>query len=190
MSKKPQIWVLAGGNGAGNTTFYNNYLAPLGMPLLNADNLAKVLYPHDPEHNSYIASRLIGTVREAMLHEGYNFSFETVFSHHSKIDFIARAKGLGYEIIVTYIHLESPSLNLARVQQRVSEGGHHVPEHKVTPRLQRLVPNSRSAIPQCDQVRFYDNSRYDHPYELVQVIRDGVVDYRLPQPRAWLTLFD
>ena len=49
--------------------------------------------------------------------------FETVFSHPSKIDFLAQAKSLGYEVVLVYIHLTNDELNQARVAQRVSEGG-------------------------------------------------------------------
>jgi predicted ABC-type ATPase len=39
-------------------------------------------------------------IRNKLLQEGRNFYFETVFSHPSKIDFVAHAKALGYQIIL------------------------------------------------------------------------------------------
>lgn len=118
-----QLWILAGGNGAGKSTLYRLMLEPLGIPLINADEIAKALYPDDPERNSYSAAR----VAEAMLTEqfqaGNSFCFETVFSHPSKIDFLARAKALGYQIILVHIHLERTDLNKARISQRGSAGG-------------------------------------------------------------------
>jgi len=157
--------------------------------MLNADNLAKLLYPVDPESNSYIASQLIGGMRETMLAEGYNFCFETVFSHPSKIDFIAKARSYGYEVVLVYIHVSTPGLNLARVSQRVSEGGHNVPEEKVLERVKRLVPLVNKAIPLCDQVRFYDNSSLQTPHNLVQIVVNNAIDYRVKNPPDWLDLF-
>ena len=40
-----QLWLLVGGNGAGKSTFYRLVLEPLGLPFVNADRLAKLVYP-------------------------------------------------------------------------------------------------------------------------------------------------
>ena len=106
MTERKQLWVLAGGNGAGKSTFYQTQLAPLGLPFINADILAKELYPQSAEEHSYDAAKLATEMRFRLLHEGRSFCFETVFSHPSKIDFVAQAKVLGYEIILVFIHLD------------------------------------------------------------------------------------
>ena len=53
----------------------------------------------------YEAAGIAERIREALLRQGTSFCFETVYSHPSKIDFIATAKGLGYEVIncLTYL---------------------------------------------------------------------------------------
>jgi len=171
--ERKQLWVLAGGNGAGKSTFYRTQLAPLGLPFINADILAKELYPQAPEEHSYDAAKLAGEMRFQLLHEGRSFCFETVFSHPSKIDFVAQAKALGYEIILVFIHLDTVSLNQARVAQRISEGGHNVPNEKVASRIPRLLQNIKKTLPLCDQVRILNNSRIDNPFQQVAVIRNG-----------------
>ncbi len=185
----PQLWVLTGGNGAGKSTFYREFLAPKGMPFVNADVLAKAAFPDDPENNSYEAAAAATQLREQLIQEGRNFCFETVFSHTSKIDFLGTAKAHGYQIILVYIHLESTGLNLARVAQRVCEGGHNVPEDKVTSRIPRTMANVKAALPLCDRCRFYDNSRADQPMALVGEYRDGRFrDIDEPHPQ-WFTFF-
>ena len=119
--------MLVGGNGAGKSTFYRLTLEPLGLPFVNADLLARIVFPEDPEAHSYEAAQLAERQRMALLQKGVSFCFETVYSHPSKIDFIAQAKALGYQIIMVWIHLESPALNQARIASRVSEGGHGLP---------------------------------------------------------------
>ncbi len=131
MKKDKQLWLLTGGNGAGKSTFYKIQLEPLGLPFVNADILAKQLYPNQPEQHSYEAAKIAETMRMQLLQQGRTFCFETVFSHPSKIDFVAQAKVMGYQIVLVFIHLDLVSLNQARVAQRVSEGGHDVPEDKV-----------------------------------------------------------
>ncbi len=48
--------------------------------------------------SSYLAADIAGFIRERLLNDGKSFSFETVFSHHSKLDFIRKAKKTGYKI--------------------------------------------------------------------------------------------
>jgi len=173
LTERKQLWILAGGNGAGKSTFYRTQLAPLGVPFINADVLAKELYPEAPEEHSYDAAKRATDMRFKLLHEGRSFCFETVFSHPSKIDFVAQAKVLGYQVILVFIHLDTVSLNQARVAQRLSEGGHNVPDEKVASRIPRLLQNIKKTLPLCDQVRILNNSRIDSPFQQVAVIRNG-----------------
>lgn len=168
---RPQLWVLAGGNGAGKTTFHRQFLEPRGVLFANADELARQIDPVSPEQYSYRAAQMVGHLRSELLRERRSFCFETVFSHPSKIDFLAAAKSVGYEIILVIVHLESPALNQARVAQRVSEGGHAVPADKVASRIPRTLQNLRKALPLCDQVHMLDNSSASSPLERVAVLK-------------------
>ncbi|WP_428034130.1 AAA family ATPase [Amphritea sp.] len=180
-----QLWMLTGGNGAGKSTFYRKFLQPLGMPFVNADILAKQLFPDDPEGNSYTAAQLAANMRQQLLLDGANFCFETVFSHPSKIDFIAKAKALGYQIILVLIHVQSSALNHARISQRVEEGGHFVPEEKVEGRIPRTLINVRAALPLCDQVRILDNSSATDPFRQIATIRQQVLTSHIEPLPDW-----
>lgn len=178
MNKKKQLWLLAGGNGAGKSTFYRTRLASKGMLFVNADIIAKLLYPQAPEAHSYNAAMLAQQIRLQLLREGRSFCFETVFSHPSKIDFVAQAKTLGYEIILVFIHLSNVMLNQARIAQRVSKGGHHVSDDKVISRIPRTLKLVQKALPLCDQIYILDNSRADNPFQQLAVICDGQMSLR------------
>lgn len=169
-----QLWMLVGGNGAGKSTFYHQMLQPLGMPFINADLIAREVFPEAPEGHSYEAAKIAETMRQDLLQTGHSFCFETVFSHPSKIDFIAQAKALSYQIIMVVMHLESTALNLARISQRVADGGHNVPADKVEARIPRMLDNVRIATSLCDEVRVLDNSRLDFPFRPVLTIKAGV----------------
>ena len=185
MSDTRQLWLLAGGNGAGKSTFYHTRLAPLGFPLVNADLIARELFPEAPELHSYEAMQIVEEIRENLLIEGRSFCFETVFSHPSKVDFVGKAKALGYEVILVMIHLGSTSLNKARVAQRVEEGGHDVPDEKIETRIPRLLRLIKSVIPLCDHVTLLDNSRADNPFIQVLTIRNGQVEKILDPLPDW-----
>ncbi len=175
MNPAKQLWMLTGGNGVGKSTFYKLYLKPLGLPFVNADIIAKFSFPDAPEAHSYEAAKLADQIRNELLLNGDSFCFETVYSHPSKIDFVAKAKALGYEIIMVFIHLENVQLNQARIAQRVNEGGHSVPDDKVQSRIPRTLQNIKASIPLCDRLQVYDNSYQDSPYRPVFSVKNGKV---------------
>ena len=187
MSDARQLWLLAGGNGAGKSTFYRTRLAPFGIPFVNADLIARELFPESPEAHSYEAAQIVEEIRNNLLMEGRNFCFETVFSHPTKVDFVgkAKAKALGYQVILVMIHLESYSLNKARVAQRVEEGGHAVPDDKIETRIPRLLRLIKSIIPLCDYVNLLDNSSADNPFVPVVTVRNGEIEKLLDPLPDW-----
>lgn len=142
-------------------------------------------YPEAPEAHSYDAAKLAEQMRSNLLKSGSSFCFETVYSHPSKIDFIAQAKALGYEVIMVMIHLQSSDLNQARVAERVTEGGHSVPDDKVISRIPRTLKNIRASIPLCDRVQVYDNSYVNDPFILMFNIIDGVVSRKMNPLPEW-----
>ncbi|MCK7548376.1 AAA family ATPase [Marinobacter koreensis] len=185
MTKK-QLWVVVGGNGAGKSTFYRLFLEPLGMPFVNADVIAREMFPDDPEAHSYEAARHADAIREDIIAQGGSFCFETVFSHVSKVDFLAKARALGYQIILVVVHVSSVSLNRARIGQRVEEGGHSVPDDKVATRIPRTLDNVRKALPLCDQVRFLDNSSAQAPFMPLATLVEGETTFLIDSPPEWL----
>ncbi len=173
MANPRQLWVLAGGNGTGKSTFYNLYLAKYGIKFVNSDLIAKDLDSENPEGLSYHAATLAAKIREDLIFQGVSFCFETVFSHESKIDFLAQAKANGYTIILIYIHLFDSSLNEARVKQRISEGGHSVPIEKIHSRIPRTMKLIKTALSIVDEARILDNSSKDDPFQQIIVMKSG-----------------
>lgn len=187
MSARLQLWVLCGGNGAGKSTFYQQFLQASGLPFINADILARELDPERAAAMSYQAALLAGKLRKNLLRRQLSFCFETVFSHPSKIDFLAEAKSFGYEIIVVYVHLQTDELNQARVAQRVMQGGHDVPTDKIISRIPRTMCNVHAALPFVDIAVLYDNSSAAHPYDTIATLQNGRLDKRqeLPYLPQW-----
>ena len=173
MTYSKTLWVLAGGNGAGKTSFYNLFLAPKGIKLVNADIIASKINPENSEKVSYEAANLAEQIREELLLQSVSFCFETVFSHVSKIDFVAKARAQGYEIILVYIHLDSSELNEARVYQRVTEGGHNVPVGKIHSRIPRTIKHITAVLPLVNEARLLDNSCRGNPFQQVACVRRG-----------------
>ena len=185
MKSQKQLWILAGANGAGKSTFYRLFLKSRGINLINADIIARAINPVNQGSASYKAMILAERLRDDLLLQGISFCFETVFSHPSKIDFIARAKSLGYHIVLVYIHLETPELNEARVHQRVTEGGHHVPPQKIRGRIPRTMKHIATVLPLIDEARLLDNSLFDAPFQKIAVIEHGALTESVSPLPGW-----
>lgn len=82
------LWVLAGANGSGKSTFYRKFLADTGIPFINADEIAKVKFPDKTVEANQKAQAEAHRLYHEHLDKGASFCYETVFSHHSKIEFI------------------------------------------------------------------------------------------------------
>ena len=185
MSGEKQLWVLAGGNGAGKSTFYHQYLSKYGIKFVNADLIARTMDTDHPERLSYEAATLATEIRENMIAQGESFCFETVFSHESKIDFIAVAKTHGYTVILVYIHLNDPSLNEARVYQRTLEGGHNVPAEKIRSRIPRTMKNIMTALPLVDEAWLLDNSSGQNRFQQIAIIKSCYCEKKVNPLPAW-----
>lgn len=154
--------LVVGPNGAGKSTFVEQRLAPLlsGSVFVNADVIAKDRWPDAAEEHSYDAARIAATMRDALIERGESFIAETVFSHPSKLELIDRAHRAGF-VVVLHVVLVPVELSVARVAERVVEGGHSVPEGKIRERFERLWLLVVDAIGRSDHATVYDNTAPD-----------------------------
>ena len=104
------------------------------------------------------AAVLTEFLKEDLLRRGKSFTFETVFSHPSKIDFIRRARECGYRTYLYFVATRSPEINISRVRGRVEKGGHDVPEDKIVSRYHKSLHNVKGAMPFLTRGYFFDNS--------------------------------
>lgn len=188
---QPVLIFLAGPNGAGKTTFFTAYLEQFGMPNVNADRIARVLREADPHAASDVidrrAFREAERLRSALLEARLSFCTETVFSDPAgaRLRFLEKARSHGLAVFLIFIGLHDPALSVARVTQRVTQGGHDVPDEKLHARFPRTLANLRSAIPIVDEAFLFDNSSYETPYRPVAVYREGKLISRHPPLPPW-----
>lgn len=179
-----QLWILAGGNGAGKSRFYDTYLKDKDLSFVNADRLAKEISEEQSAEVAKTAQQLAMDACLQKILNGETFCFETVFSHESKLELIKKAKANGYQVVLVFIHLDNPDRNIARVFQRVENGGHDVPHDKVKSRIPRAIENLKKAIPVVDRVALVDNSSTQDPLKTVARIKDAkVIDKVTPLPK-------
>src|SRR5262245_47107831 len=122
----PTAVVLAGPNGAGKTTSARTLLAETLqlMTFVNADVIVQGLSGFDPESMAIQAGRIILERLRDLAKEQASFSFETTLAGRSHLRFLKSLRGSGYTVDLVYIRLASSDLAVARVAERVSQGGH------------------------------------------------------------------
>lgn len=96
------------------------------------------------------------------------FAMETVFSHwreredgtvESKIDLIRQMQDAGYFVMLIFVGLTHSGLSAARVQTRVTLGGHAVPVSKLLSRFPKTQRAIGAAAEVADATIMVDNSR-------------------------------
>lgn len=155
----PVLTIIAGPNGSGKTTL-TRALQDQGIEFgayINPDDIARTL-AGDAETRSRQAQTIADQMRDQSLAAGRDFAFETVMSHRSKIELLQRARDLGYDIVLYFVGLEDPRLNVARVRQRVAAGGHAVPEDRIVARYERTMALLPEAYALATEAAIFDNS--------------------------------
>jgi predicted ABC-type ATPase len=116
------------------------------------------LYTIDSFYYDIISTFIADYIRNKLLINGSKFTFETVMSHPSKIEFINKAVAYGYKTYLYFVSLENPELNKERVKARVQLNGHDVPPEKIESRYYRTMELLFDAIKAVDKAYFFDNS--------------------------------
>lgn len=145
MPLERKIIVIAGPNGAGKTTFAREYLPfePACPIFVNADLIAAGVSPLRPEAAAFRAGRLMLEEIDRHARQGRSFAFETTLAGLVYVRRIRRWRRSGYAVKLVYLPLASPEEALRRVEQRVRQGGHRIPEAVVRRRFHRSVANFR-----------------------------------------------
>lgn len=96
---------------------------------------------------------------EELLQKEVDFAFETTLSAKSYISIVKKAQAEGYFVTLIYFWLNSIELAKQRVRNRVSEGGHNIPEDVIERRYVRGIKNLFEIyLNKCDNVMMFDNS--------------------------------
>lgn len=156
-----KVIIIAGPNGAGKTTFAREFLPnEAGCPVfVNADLIAAGLAPFAPETAAVQAGRLM--LQELARHFAAreSFAFETTLAGRGYVHHIRDWQAAGYRVKLIFLQLDSPEEAIARVAQRVRQGGHAIPEATIRRRFAAGRENfQRLYAPLVDAWALYDNA--------------------------------
>jgi predicted ABC-type ATPase len=100
-----------------------------------------------------------------VIRERLDFAFETTLGGATMTRLLGDASNQGIEVRIWYVGLASPEEHIARVAQRVSQGGHDIPETSIRRRWRHSRQNLIQLLPALTELRVYDNSADADPAE-------------------------
>lgn len=160
-SPSPICTIIAGPNGAGKTTFALKFLPEVAdcKNFVNADMIAAGLSPLSPERDWLAAARLFLLEVRHYIKCRESFAFETTLSGRTYVPLIHDLMAEGWTIDLIYLWIPSAEVCLARVAERVAQGGHDIPSDIVSRRFARSARNLFDLYaPTCTSVICLENS--------------------------------
>ena len=161
--KLPEVIVFAGPNGSGKTTITG--MAKTVGEYINADDIKRTTLCTDLE-----AAQKAEELREKMVSEKKEFTFETVLSTDRNLLLLKKAKEQGYFVRCIYVLTANADINVARVSARQAIGGHGVPEDKIRSRYSKALALIPQLVEVCDILHVYDNTK--EPFRIFKKRKD------------------
>lgn len=155
------LYIIAGPNGVGKTTFASTFLPKYAdcQNFINADLIAKGMSPFSPEAAAVRAGRLVLSEIRFFARRRVSFAFETTLSGRSYLRLIRQLNKQGYRVHIFFLWVDTVGVALSRVEERVSKGGHDVPEPVVRRRFGRSIRNFLvDYLPVADSWYLFDNT--------------------------------
>jgi predicted ABC-type ATPase len=143
-TRRPKLYIIAGPNGAGKTTFARKFLPDYAkcLEFVNVDLIASGLSPFDPERAALKAGRIMLEQIHSLGNRGLDFGFETTLSGKSYLRLLNELKQKkDYNIHLFFLWISSIKLGLERIELRVQQGGHGIPEAVVRRRFSKGIFN-------------------------------------------------
>ena len=174
MNQNNLLLIIAGANGAGKSTAYENlkdisnlynditFINPDVITKQTAQSLGYGSVNNLPKELQQIINIQAGKqalrIRKESLDKRINFGIETTASSESILRLIDKAHQQNYIVHIIYVLLNSADLHIQRVNQRVSKGGHSVDKEDIIRRYKRSIELLPEIMQKADCMVIYDNS--------------------------------
>lgn len=138
--------------------------------------------------NSYFASVIADFLRRKLLASRISFSFETVMSSIDKVELLAKAQQQGFRTYLYYVATNDSTINIRRIEERVRNGGHPVPNNKVKERYCRSLNLLSEAIRYTNRAFIFDNSNETSVW-MAEIIDGYAITMKTAEVEEWFNKF-
>lgn len=185
MKEQPMMYVFAGNNGSGKSTFRSLLIDKLGIEInIDPDAIARRLDPLNPEFKRLAAGRKVLKLVSECINERKSFSIETTLSGNNAIKQIKEARNNGFVVTMFFLGLKDVNKNIERVALRVKNGGHDIPTNDILRRHTRSLENLIQNVEHIDNLLIVDNSNLDG--ELIIETSQGFITYQSNHVPHWV----
>lgn len=156
-NSQPKAIFYCGANGAGKSTLRQFNQDRVSI-VIDSDHIAAEINPESPRLADIEAGKTALRLFHQALDSRISFSMESTLSGKSALNRIQAAKKAGFYVILNYIGLAAPELNIRRMQERVASGGHWIDPDLIRKRYVVSLNNLHTALVFADESFIFDNS--------------------------------
>jgi predicted ABC-type ATPase len=137
----PVLTVVAGANGSGKSTLTK--LSGANTLLIDPNAIAREIDPVNPTTATISAGRQALVLCQQYVESERSFVVETTLAGKSYLNLMREVKKRRWSVVLMYIGIDNPNINVQRVSDRVELGGHDVPRADILRRYERSLINLR-----------------------------------------------
>ncbi|MBA3920791.1 MAG: zeta toxin family protein [Nostocaceae cyanobacterium] len=185
MTSRPILIIVAGANGSGKSTFTRASQEALQVPVIDPDREARQIRPDAPSSAAIEGGKQAIRLARTYIENDESFAVETTLAGNTYLRMMAEVKQKGWLTTLIYVGIENVQISINRVAQRVSQGGHNVPEEDIRRRYTRSLANLLMALQLADRTIIFDNSTTLGHQQLL-VIENGRMTQLVRELPNWL----
>jgi len=171
-----EIFIIAGPNGSGKTTFAKKFIEEYKLPFINADEIAQKLNPKNYQKVRIEAGKKFLLQIKDNIIQNKSFIIESTLAEKYLLKTIEQLMQQKYRINIIFLFLQNIDESILRIKIRVQKGGHDVPQEDIKRRYKRSIVNFWTLYKnKADRWKIYYNGK-DFP---IPIAIGAQFDYKI-----------